>query len=112
MSRGTLESTTISSSVDSFTVPVSGSSSPSAGTKRSRFKKNKHHNKLHFMRIMCGGEGDKSRLHYIRPSNLPVGASLSASVSDDDPKFTAVMYLSLWSHTRRKERDELDEDKE
>lgn len=61
---------------------------------------------------MCGGEGDKSRLHYIRPSNLPVGASLSASVSDDDPKFTAVMYLSLWSHTRRKERDELDEDRE
>lgn len=40
---------------------------------------------------------------------IPVGANVSLSVSGAAPQFTAVMYLSLWSHTRRNERDEAEE---
>lgn len=37
--------------------------------------------------------------------NLPVAASLSLSSSGAAPQLTTVMYLSLWSHKRRKERE-------
>lgn len=41
--------------------------------------------------------------------NLPVGCSLNVIVSSVVPQLTAVMNLSLWSHRRRKEREEAEE---
>lgn len=101
VSRLTVESALSSSSVDSFTLAVSGSSTPSARAKINVLKI-KTADVLYRVRHVTN-EPDTRLL------NLPVGASLNLIDSGVAPQLTAVTYRSLWSQRRRKDSDVAEE---